>query len=449
MLNTLSSTLMRILDLAHMIIVGVLVLGDRTAMADPSPRAPLLALGILAVLWLYPALGLYQTWRGGSKAEELLRAALAWMLVLAVLVLANGFLWEVPLPREALVRAFFLGLASLLLMKFTLRLGLNRLRAQGRNPRRLAVVGEGEALRHTLAALAAHPWAGFQVCGTFGKAPEPGVPYLGTDGALEAYLEQGSGPRIEELWLALPLADQGRIEAVMHHLRYATQTIRYVPDMFGFRLINHSTSQIAGLSVFNIAMTPMTGWNRFVKECMDRSLALAALLALSPLLLLLALAVRLSSPGPVFYRQERVGWHGKPFQMLKFRSMADSSEAEGVVWGSARSKKVTPLGRWLRKTSLDELPQFLNVLRGEMSIVGPRPERPDFVHQFKDEIPGYMQKHLVKAGITGWAQVNGWRGDTDLHQRLEHDLYYISNWSLLFDLRILLQTFLTLTKNAE
>jgi putative colanic acid biosynthesis UDP-glucose lipid carrier transferase len=157
-------------------------------------------------------------------------------------------------------------------------------------------------------------------------------------------------------------------------------------------------------------------------------------------MLLIAIGVKLDSPGPVFYRQERVGLNGRPFMMLKFRSMPEDVEAEGVRWGGSRRKSTTRFGGFLRRTSLDELPQFINVLRGDMSIVGPRPERPMFVEQFKDEIPDYMRKHLVKAGITGWAQIHGWRGDTDLRARIEHDLYYIENWSLWLDLKIMLLT---------
>ena len=157
-------------------------------------------------------------------------------------------------------------------------------------------------------------------------------------------------------------------------------------------------------------------------------------------MLALAIGVKLSSPGPIFFRQQRLSWNGRVFNILKFRSMPVDVEHAGILWGNAKNKKVTPLGAFMRRTSLDELPQFINVLRGDMSIVGPRPERPIFVDQFKYEIPGYMQKHLVQAGITGWAQVNDWRGDTDLHKRIEYDLYYIENWSLFFDLKIILLT---------
>ncbi|HEY0334200.1 MAG TPA: exopolysaccharide biosynthesis polyprenyl glycosylphosphotransferase, partial [Stenotrophomonas sp.] len=175
-----------------------------------------------------------------------------------------------------------------------------------------------------------------------------------------------------------------------------------------------------------------------------RFLAGLILMAISPLMLVLAAAVKLSSPGPVFYRQERMSWNNKTFWMLKFRSMpVDAEQGTGAVWAKAGECRATRVGAFLRKTSLDELPQFLNVLKGDMSIVGPRPERPVFVHKFKQEIPAYMKKHMVKAGITGWAQVNGWRGSTDLCKRIECDLFYIENWSLWFDIKIV---FLTLFK---
>ena len=186
--------------------------------------------------------------------------------------------------------------------------------------------------------------------------------------------------------------------------------------------------------------TPMMGTNLLVKTIEDFVLSLLIVIILSPLYLLLAILVKISSPGPIFYRQARVGWNGEIFEILKFRTMPVNTEKEGVVWGNSEQKAVSPISRLMRKTSLDELPQFFNVLKGDMSIVGPRPERPEFVEKFKNEIPGYMKKHLVKAGITGWAQIHGWRGDTDLQTRIEHDLFYIDNWSLMLDLKIIFYT---------
>jgi putative colanic acid biosynthesis UDP-glucose lipid carrier transferase len=208
---------------------------------------------------------------------------------------------------------------------------------------------------------------------------------------------------------------------------------------------------VAGIPTLDVSVSPLHGVNRYIKEIEDRLLALIALLLISPLMLIIALGVKLSSPGPVFYKQERVGWNNRRFVILKFRSMPVDAEANsGAVWAKPGEKRATRFGSFLRKTSLDELPQLINVLRGDMSLVGPRPERPDFVEVFKDQVPNYMKKHMVKAGITGWAQVNGWRGDTDLNQRIEHDLYYIQHWSIWFDLEIALRTVFTgfVNKNA-
>ena len=214
-----------------------------------------------------------------------------------------------------------------------------------------------------------------------------------------------------------------------------------MPDIFNFTLLHHSMTEIAGLPVINLTESPLEGGNRFLKQLEDIVLSLVILLVASPLMLLIAIGVKLSSPGPVFYRQERVTWNGERFHILKFRTMPIGVEVDsGPVWSKRNERRATRFGAFLRRTSLDELPQFINTLRGEMSVVGPRPERPEFVERFKQEIPGYMQKHLVKAGITGWAQVNDFRGDTDVQERIQCDLYYIENWSLWFDLRIIALT---------
>ena len=214
--------------------------------------------------------------------------------------------------------------------------------------------------------------------------------------------------------------------------------VRYVPDIFGFQLLRHSFSEVAGMPVIGLTETPMEGVQRVLKAIEDYALGGLALMVLS---LAIAIGIKLSSPGPVFYLQQRVTWNGRRFTMLKFRSMQMGAEqASGPVWSRRDDPRTTRLGAWLRRFSLDELPQLLNVLAGEMSLVGPRPERPEFVARFRQEIPGYMQKHMVKAGITGWAQVNDLRGSTDLGKRIQYDLYYIENWSLWFDLRILALT---------
>jgi len=206
-----------------------------------------------------------------------------------------------------------------------------------------------------------------------------------------------------------------------------------------------------GIPIVDLNATPMVGMNRLLKAAFDRILSSIILIVVAPLMLFIAILVKFSSPGPVLFRQQRVGWNGRPFMMLKFRSMPVNVEnVTGPVWAKSSDGRATKIGTILRRTSLDELPQFFNVLRGDMSIVGPRPERSVFVEKFKDEVPDYMKKHLVKAGITGWAQVNGWRGNTDLGKRIEYDMYYIEHWSLWFDIKIVFLTIVRgfINKNA-
>ena len=245
---------------------------------------------------------------------------------------------------------------------------------------------------------------------------------------------------LDEIWIALPIHEANQLPTIIQQLQFSAANIKYVPDLFTFRLINHGSAEVLGVQMLNLNSSPFTGENLILKSIEDFMLSLAILICISPLLLFVAIAVKLTSPGPIFYRQERVGLNGKPFMMLKFRSMPVDIEKDGAHWGGSDNKVAHPLAKWMRRLNLDELPQFINVLKGEMSIVGPRPERTEFIGQFRDQIPNYMKKHLVKAGITGWAQVHGLRGDTDLHKRIEYDLFYIENWSIWLDLKIILMT---------
>jgi len=243
--------------------------------------------------------------------------------------------------------------------------------------------------------------------------------------ALPTFVEDNE---IDEVWVTPHYVESSDLETILQDLCYKFITVRFVANIFSFRMINASIGKKYDLPVITLTESPMTQrLNWLIKAIEDKVLASLILLMISPLMLIIAIGVKLSSPGPVLYRQERVGWNGQSFIMLKFRSMPMNAESEsGPVWAEKGDNRATRLGDFMRKTSLDELPQFWNVLWGEMSIVGPRPERPCFVEQFKDKIPNYMQKHLVKGGITGWAQINGWRGNTDLHQRIEYDIYYMS-----------------------
>ena len=214
--------------------------------------------------------------------------------------------------------------------------------------------------------------------------------------------------------------------------------IRVVPDLYQLAALQGGVEEFEGMFLINLQGSPLYGWNRILKRGADIVFSLIAILLTSPLMLVIVAVTKLTSKGPVFYRQARMGLDGREFQMLKFRSMRIDAEKEtGPVWAKENDPRRTRFGSFLRRTSLDELPQFFSVLKGDMSIVGPRPERPVFIEEFRRKIPKYMLRHKMKAGITGWAQVNGWRGNTSLEKRIEYDLFYIKNWSLFFDLKIM------------
>ncbi|QWD33998.1 exopolysaccharide biosynthesis polyprenyl glycosylphosphotransferase [Polynucleobacter paneuropaeus] len=253
-------------------------------------------------------------------------------------------------------------------------------------------------------------------------------------------LQELSRLQLDEIWVCLTLDEAGQFKEILKNLSNSSAKIKFSPDLFMHRLLNHGISEVAGVPMIDISSSPFVGNRLYLKNIEDFFLSLVFCILFSPVFITLAVLVKLNSPGPIFYRQLRVGLNGKPFEMLKFRSMPVDIEKAGVQWGGAQNKVVDSFSAFLRKYNLDELPQFFNVLRGQMSIVGPRPERIEFIEQFANEIPNYAKKHLVKAGITGWAQIHGLRGDTDLNQRIEYDLFYIENWSLALDLKIILLT---------
>jgi len=317
--------------------------------------------------------------------------------------------------------------SSLLASRYAVHAFLGKLRSRGLNLKHVAIIGSGDTAQELQHRINRSPSAGFRVSRHL-SAPS------------KEQLEALSQEPYDEIWLALAVDDHQKMPMIMDGLKNSTANVRFVPDWLSYRLINHGVSEVLGIEMVDLYGTPMNGTNLLIKNIEDFVISFLAIVLLSPLFVLLAIMVKLSSPGPVFYRQTRVSWNGEHFEILKFRTMPVNNEKEGVIWGNSAQKTVSPLCHFIRKTSLDELPQFFNVLKGDMSVVGPRPERPEFVEKFKEEIPGYMKKHLVKAGITGWAQIHGWRGDTDLEARIEHDLFYIDNWSLLLDLKIIFYT---------
>jgi Undecaprenyl-phosphate glucose phosphotransferase len=247
---------------------------------------------------------------------------------------------------------------------------------------------------------------------------------------------------VDKLYIALPLEQHAQLLHLIKCVSNECLDIKVVPDLVQYATVKAALEDIDGIPILSLNEVPLRGWNSMVKRVMDALVGGTVLLLGSWIFLAIAVAIKLrGGPGPIFYRQERISVDGKAFQMWKFRSMRVDAETEsGPVWAKAEDPRRTAIGVWLRRYNLDELPQFLNVVLGDMSLVGPRPERPPFVQQFKQRIPQYMLRHRVKSGITGWAQVNGWRGNTSIEKRIEYDLYYIENWSLLLDVKILILT---------
>lgn len=417
-----------------------------------------LAMAAVLTLVIFSAFHIYESARTLSFWQYISKLLQAVFIVLMLLA-GLAFLTKTgeDFSRSWFVLWAFFSLLLLLLCRGSIMLALRLMRSRGLNERRIIIIGAGK-LGQQLAETVQHAlWTGFRIVTVFDDHPVAqqhilGAPVIAMPERISHYLASAADT-IDEIWLALPWHAEARVKAILHDLRHETITTRLVLDIFGMDLglLNHSITQLAGFPVITVCSTPMFGINRVIKAIEDRVLAVIILLLTSPIFLIIALAIRLSSSGPIFYRQKRVSWNGKEFNMLKFRTMPVDAEAKtGPVWAKKGESRATWAGRFLRKTSLDELPQFINVLCGDMSVVGPRPERMVFVNQFKDQIPHYMQKHLVKAGITGWAQINGWRGNTSLEKRIEYDLYYIENWSLQLDLKIIFLTLFRgfINKNA-
>lgn len=404
-------------------------------------------IGVLSTSLVFTFLKIYRSSRGKQLLGQFF--ALVHALVIAMLVMAG--LAYLTKSGPSYSRIWFglwmsITFCTLIIFRLTLLLVLRLMRSQGLNERRVVIMGAGKLGQKFAETVQEALWTGFRIVAFIDDeaSNKPAlindIPVTQTPNALGEYLTSES---IDEIWLALPLRAEERVKEILHELRFYTISTRFVLNIFGLDLLNHSVSDLAGFPVLNICGTPMVGVNRLLKAFEDRFFALCILLLISPVFLFVAVLVKFSSKGPIFYRQKRVGWNGKEFEMLKFRTMPQDAEGRtGPVWARRDDNRATPLGKFLRRTSLDELPQFINVLKGDMSIVGPRPERKIFVDEFKQTVPRYMQKHFVKAGITGWAQVNGWRGNTDLKKRVEYDLFYIEHWSLWFDLKIILLTFL-------
>ncbi len=453
--------LQRFLDPLLVFASGVVIYALQFGNLDLPPQYRfVLAGGFLLCLSVFPFFDIYRPYRGASLWAEMQTLASAWIAVFMGLVVALFATKTSTVFSRLWIGQWALsGFLALLLFRLALRGGLRLLRSRGYNLRFIAIAGAGELGREVARRLAASPWTGLKVVGFYDDDPQlqrQQLEGVAVRGGLRRIPEEVAELGIDQVWIALPLHQDKQVRSLVATLSRLAVQVTFVPDIYGVQLLNHSIGEVAGFPVIHLMDSPLSGVNGLLKAVEDRLLAALILVASSPLLLAIAIAVKLTSPGPVLFKQLRGGLHGERIEVWKFRSMRHGAEPRGtVVQAVPGDRRVTAVGAFLRRTSLDELPQFFNVLRGDMSIVGPRPHAIEHDQFYQRQIAAYMLRHHVKPGITGWAQVNGWRGETGeiakMEMRIKHDLYYINNWSLWFDLRIIFMTvFMMVTgKNAH
>lgn len=410
--------------------------GDR---AMPLSHYVWLGLGAAVLtLIVFAVAGLYTSFRTVRFHVEAGRVA-ALDLLVALIVMAAMYVLRFEDTSRWTV-AFFYAVSTLLLTgkRAVLRTLLRHYRAMGYNQKRVLLVGHGDSAELYLKKVASDRNLGFQVVGCVSDKPcWKSLPYCGGyDRLADAFAQTHP----DEVVVALSADESDRMPAIIHACEKDGTKVSVIPFYARYMPSDPQVDSINGLPLINLRRVPLDNLgNAFVKRAMDIVCSLFLIILTSPLMLIAAIGVKLSSPGPVIFKQERVGKDKKPFYMYKFRSMRVNAR-ENTGWSKNEDDRKTWFGSLIRKCSVDELPQFFNVLKGDMSLIGPRPELPYFVEQFKEDIPRYMVKHQVRPGITGWAQVNGLRGDTSIEKRIEYDLYYIENWTLAFDLRILIMT---------
>lgn len=403
---------------------------------------------ILLNYYFFRKNGLYNSQRFNSRYYEIAAVIKANSISFLAFVIALYFFAPDRLSRITLINYFILSNLLLIFLRISVRNFLRTLRKKGFNLRHILLVGDGPQLVNYIDKVRLFKDAGIQLIGWIdggNLSSTETIPVINQD--LESYLKSNHPDAIV---IGYPGRKFEVVENILKKYHNDLHNIQVLPDL-SYSFIGHEITEFAGIPLITINQPRLTNIDVFTKRIFDFALCFIGLILISPLLFIIAILIKLTSPGPVFYGQERMGLDGESFTMWKFRSMkVDAENKSGAVWAVENDPRRTRFGTFLRTTSLDELPQLFNVLMGDMSLVGPRPERPVFVEKFKSEIPAYMLRHKMKAGITGWAQVNGWRGNTSLEKRIECDIYYIKNWSLWLDVKILVMTFFRgfVNKNA-
>ncbi len=397
-------------------------------------------LAVMLLLWgvIFTISDVYSSKRMVRRTAEAYRVLRAHAISLLIFIALTYLFSTYRLSRGVFVYFGIMSGFLFVAVRLILRNSLRRLRSQGFNLQNTLVVGRGSAAHELVARLRRHPELGLHIVGSVGERRGEGeLPCLGSFEEVRVVVHQHN---VQKVIIALSRQEYPGLDAILRELRDEVVDVVLVPDIHEYLVLGCEVEEFDGIPLVGLNETPMQGFNMWVKRAVDLGLASTVILIFGPFMAAFAVLVKATSPGPVFYTQERMSLNGRRFKMLKFRSMSVDQKGDMELLTKKNDPRVTAVGSFMRKTSVDELPQLFNVLRGDMSLVGPRPERTWVVEELRGKIPSYMLKHKVKAGITGWAQVNGWRGNTSLEKRIEYDLYYIRNWSLLFDLKILFLT---------
>jgi len=405
---------------------------------------------IPAFLFLYYQFSLYDSKRVSGRKRELFNIAKANGIGIIAIIVTLYVINQSHFSREMI---FFFGVFNIIALAIernSIRYLLRFFRRKGYNLKHVLLVGYSKSAEMYINRIRMNPQWGYNIRGILDDVVEAGTMYkgvkvLGKIGNLDIILPEN---KLDEIVITLPLEAYGKLERIVALCEKSGVHTKFVPDYSDFIPGRLYTEDIQGLPVINIRAVPLTNtFNMIDKRIVDIITAILGIVISSPVMIIAAIAIKTPSKGPLIFKQERVGLHNKPFYVYKFRTMYIKEELDeelkDINWTTKDDPRVTKVGRFLRKTSIDELPQFFNILYGQMSLVGPRPEQTAFVEKYKEEIPRYMIKHQVRPGLTGWAQVNGWRGDTSIEERIEHDLYYIENWTMGFDIKIM---FLTIFK---
>ena len=420
-----------------------------------SNYVPMLIVHVLSVLVVFYFARMYHQRRAVSRIDEAYAIAqnvsIGTFLAVAFETLAfkNSAL-ELDYPRGVVIYAWLLSIVLVVVGRMIHRLTTIRLREAGVGRDNVLIIGSGEVARMIAEKIRWSPQLGYNIVGVVNGAPGQKVgeaPIIGTTGELPELIDEYE---VDEVIIALPEASHRELVQLVSKCQRGRVNIKVYPDIFAYMSGGITVDDLNGLPLLSVRDVALRGWKLSLKRGMDIVVSFIGLIMLSPILVLTAIAIKLESPGPVFFCQERMGLDGRPFPMIKFRTMREDAERDGPGWTKPGDPRVTRLGALMRKTNWDEIPNLINVLYGQMSLVGPRPEQPYYVQKFREYIPRYMERHREKAGMTGWAQVNGLRGDTSILERTKYDLWYVENWSLWLDIKIVIRTiFRTITRRDE